>query len=1042
MRLLKWSPDFDVREESPIAPVWIAFPNLRLHFFNSHILFGLASVFGRPLQTDQATASLSRPSVARVLVELDVTKKHPQEIWLGSEMNGYFQKVEIENLPVFCLHCKMHGHAIKECFRLHPNLRKEKSGQNENGKMASTVAVVPVPSVENNLENVDLDLGAANSGNEVEVNVNFISALSNASKPVSNIPNFALNDKVVQDFVAQTHSNMALHDANIILDQEKWVNAEIVNSSNDLVVVLDEGEAVSSKALKTCNTDAINNVACNTTDNGEVPHNINVHSHDNLPITGQRLRNTSTVEDGVLFLQGEHSGLDPSTGEMNKDFLSTDHYNCDAFTDTKIEINAKCYAREDNDMSFSKEFVRIDFIGDFSQVLHCNIESSNFQCLASFVYAVTSCSLRKNLWDQLVNFHSIYTLPWLVGGDFNTIVNPSERVGGLHPNFRSMEDFNDMIMNCNLIDIGFSGNNFTWNRGNLWQWLDRVLFNNDWVNVFNATKVVHLSRTLSDHSPLLINVNLNSASSTSRFRFQNMWLAHNSFINVVHNNWSAPVFPDNSIYGMRRLWAKLKRLKVVLNWWNKNEFKNIFSNIKEVEERINVLKACCQNDPTDVNFAVLKEAKLVLTNLQYQEETYWKQKAAIKFLAEGDNNTSYFHALVSKKRAINGIYKIDRGDGTFTDDGDEIANLAVNFFQNRLNKNLCPTLIVDHSFIPCIVSQEENGSLCFAPPLEEVKNTLFDMNADSVAGPDGFTVKFFQHLWHFISDDVYDAVLDFFNGNLANANLWAKYMQEKYCGGLHPSLYISSKGHSKVWQRMVQIKWKVEPCLAWGLGEEMIPVLMFYKVVFTLEAFGIHYDSSVTFHGMNSVIWLKPPLNCFKLNFDISLIGSSWCIGGLIRNCAGDFVLGFAGKIVAADKRTAMLLAVCQGLNICDGLYIQNIVIEGNFNEDIKALVDGGRNIQFFLESMNFHFINVCPIVNYAARMIALFGGVVCLMLMSGKFMFSGLELCSGCVVLLVVVFWCSGVLVVPGWGLLGFLGPGFWLTFFCLGYEVSPFKL
>ncbi|PKU82762.1 Putative ribonuclease H protein [Dendrobium catenatum] len=175
---------------------------------------------------------------------------------------------------------------------------------------------------------------------------------------------------------------------------------------------------------------------------------------------------------------------------------------------------------------------------------------------------------------------------------------------------------------------------------------------------------------------------------------------------------------------------------MVLNWWNKNVFKNIFSNIKEVEEKINALEACCQNDPTDVNFAVLKEAKLVLTNLQCQEETYWKQKAAIKFLAEGDNNTSYFHALVSKKCAINGIHKIDRGNGTFTDNGDEIANLAVNFFQNHLNNNFCPTPIVDHSFIPCIVSQEENSSLCFAPPLEEVKNTLFDMNADSVAGPD------------------------------------------------------------------------------------------------------------------------------------------------------------------------------------------------------------------------------------------------------------------------------------------------------------------
>ncbi|KAL0926137.1 hypothetical protein M5K25_004531 [Dendrobium thyrsiflorum] len=88
MRLLKWTPDFDVREESPIALVWISFPNLRLHFYNNQVLFALASIFGRPLQTDQATSVISRPSVARVLVELDVSKKHPKEVWLGSEING------------------------------------------------------------------------------------------------------------------------------------------------------------------------------------------------------------------------------------------------------------------------------------------------------------------------------------------------------------------------------------------------------------------------------------------------------------------------------------------------------------------------------------------------------------------------------------------------------------------------------------------------------------------------------------------------------------------------------------------------------------------------------------------------------------------------------------------------------------------------------------------------------------------------------------------------------------------------------------------
>ncbi|KAI0501240.1 hypothetical protein KFK09_016183 [Dendrobium nobile] len=131
MRLLKWTPDFDVREESPIAPVWLAFPNLRHHFFNQQILFGLASIFGRPLQMDQATASISRPSVARVLVELDVSKKYPNEIWLGSEVKGYFQKVEIENLPIFCSFCKMHGHAASECFKKFPNLRVPKKSNTQ-----------------------------------------------------------------------------------------------------------------------------------------------------------------------------------------------------------------------------------------------------------------------------------------------------------------------------------------------------------------------------------------------------------------------------------------------------------------------------------------------------------------------------------------------------------------------------------------------------------------------------------------------------------------------------------------------------------------------------------------------------------------------------------------------------------------------------------------------------------------------------------------------------------------------------------------------
>jgi len=40
--------------------------------------------------------------MAKVLVELDVSKKHPNEIWIGYEVKGYFQKVDFKNLPIFC----------------------------------------------------------------------------------------------------------------------------------------------------------------------------------------------------------------------------------------------------------------------------------------------------------------------------------------------------------------------------------------------------------------------------------------------------------------------------------------------------------------------------------------------------------------------------------------------------------------------------------------------------------------------------------------------------------------------------------------------------------------------------------------------------------------------------------------------------------------------------------------------------------------------------------------------------------------------------
>ncbi|KAL0907216.1 hypothetical protein M5K25_025770 [Dendrobium thyrsiflorum] len=148
MRILKWTPFFDIRQESPIVPIWISFPNLRLHFFNPKVLHALGSLFGRPLQTDQATAARTRPSVARVLVEVDITKKHAKEVWVGSKAYGYLQKVEFENIPDFCSHYKMHGHASTVCFKLHPGLKNAPKPTEEEDVPSCEIGL-PVEKIDN-----------------------------------------------------------------------------------------------------------------------------------------------------------------------------------------------------------------------------------------------------------------------------------------------------------------------------------------------------------------------------------------------------------------------------------------------------------------------------------------------------------------------------------------------------------------------------------------------------------------------------------------------------------------------------------------------------------------------------------------------------------------------------------------------------------------------------------------------------------------------------------------------------------------------------
>ncbi|PIN20409.1 hypothetical protein CDL12_06879 [Handroanthus impetiginosus] len=131
MRLFKWTPTFSPKEKSPYAPVWIRLPNLPVQFFYENALFSIASMIGSTLQVDDATANFSRPSLARICIDINLEQPLDNEVALGFNSLLWVQKIEYERIPKYCTHCKHIGHDVAHCNSIEspaPEAQLQKEG--------------------------------------------------------------------------------------------------------------------------------------------------------------------------------------------------------------------------------------------------------------------------------------------------------------------------------------------------------------------------------------------------------------------------------------------------------------------------------------------------------------------------------------------------------------------------------------------------------------------------------------------------------------------------------------------------------------------------------------------------------------------------------------------------------------------------------------------------------------------------------------------------------------------------------------------------
>ncbi|XP_071940368.1 uncharacterized protein [Coffea arabica] len=176
---------------------------------------------------------------------------------------------------------------------------------------------------------------------------------------------------------------------------------------------------------------------------------------------------------------------------------------------------------------------------------------------------------------------------------------------------------------------------------------------------------------------------------------------------------------------LQRLAAKLREVKRQAQLWSREVFGDIFERVRKAGGEVLRLEGLFVNDPSEPNLIALQEVRAVLRNSLMVDEGYWRQKARVKWIREGDKNSKYFHYVVADRRAKAVIHWIKGATGNWMTEDDRIA-------------------------------AEANEELMKIPEMEEIREVVFGMDRKSAAGPDGFTGRFFTFVWEVVTDSPQD----------------------------------------------------------------------------------------------------------------------------------------------------------------------------------------------------------------------------------------------------------------------------------------------
>ena len=164
---------------------------------------------------------------------------------------------------------------------------------------------------------------------------------------------------------------------------------------------------------------------------------------------------------------------------------------------------------------------------------------------------------------------------------------------------------------------------------------------------------------------------------------------------------------------MSQLIAKLKLLKRELKVWNWSIFGDLNRSISATQDQIFVIQnRLASEGHSDDLLRLEMEAIADLDKLLSQQEVFLLEQSHVKWLKEGDRNSSFFHNVLKRHRSKKLLSHMKIGD-VIVENVDQISSHLQDFYKNFFSapNSVMPDYTIIHETIPKLVSGEDNLNL-------------------------------------------------------------------------------------------------------------------------------------------------------------------------------------------------------------------------------------------------------------------------------------------------------------------------------------------